>query len=278
MIKHLPIILALLFLTFDPALAEPVKSMGITLAEKRQTKFTILKWDEKMERSGFKRGWIPSSQETMIEKISLDGKEYYQVKEKTELNNGQRLENTTLIENGEYLKPVSFASIKRNPAGEEIYNTGIRFDDPTWDLPDDTYPISMLSLIFRSLIDQNLKETDFHLWISEYTAWRIMIKIVGKENVRVPLGDFRCYKIEMITDVRDIFPFSELLAIILQPFVPKQYFWLGKEEPYPTVKFEGTLGPTGSIKAISELVGYEDFLERDKIVDSNRNDKDEKIP
>ena len=234
---------------------KPFVPFSIPAVEERKSKFTISKADAK------KKEKLPVQKEERIENISINGTKYYQIKENEKLHNGQVMETTSLIEMGEYLKPISMKYLRRNPGGEEIEKYEINFNDKSWEYPEDTYSISMIPFIFRSVVDQHIKGTEIHVWLSDFMIFQTKIYTAGKERIRVPLGDFSCVKVSMKPDISDILSsLPKLVARGIQPLMPEFSFWFWAENPYPLIKFEGVLGPIGSPKTVEEVMEYSNSL------------------
>ncbi len=262
--------LASLLLTFNLAVAEPFKPMIIPIAEERKDKTTLVNGKEKNKGAFIKTVKLPFLQERRIEKISINGKDYYQIKEYQKMFNDQVVEATSLVEIGDYLKAHSYHYVKRDPHGKDIEKLEVLYKNKSWNYSEDTYSIPMLILIFRSLIDQNIKETSFHLWLDDFAVFRMKLKVMGKEKIKVPLGDFTCVKIKMQPDARSILPIGEFFASLAQPFMPDFYFWFWEKEPYPLVKFDGSAGSPGAPRTVEEIIEYKDLQAVNRLV-TNRN-------
>ncbi len=235
--------------------AKPFMPFSIPVIEERKSKFIVNRADDK------KKEKLPFQKEERVENISVNGTSYYQIKDNQKLFNGQVMETTSLIKIGECLKPISMKYLRRNPGGEEIERYEISFDDESWKYPEDTYSISMIPLIFRSVIDQHIKGTEFHIWLSDFIIFRMKIYTAGKERIHVPLGDFSCVRVNMEPDIRDIMSsLPKLVSRSIQPLMPGYSFWFWEEKPYPLIKFEGVLGPPGSPKTVEEVMEYNNSL------------------
>ena len=147
---HYSIIFASLFLTINIALAEPFKPMSIPIDEELKEKSTAFEGDGVAKESFVKIEKLPFIQEKTIKMVSIDGNDYYQIKESQKLFNGQQLETLSLVEIGEYLRAISYNVSRKSPEGEEIESHEVRFDHYSWKYPADIYPITMLSLIFST--------------------------------------------------------------------------------------------------------------------------------
>ena len=57
--------------------------------------------------------------------------------------------------------------------------------------------------------------------------WKGYAKLLGEEEVTVPAGKWKCYKLEVAAS-----------SGIIKMFTTKYYFWFAKEPPYRFVKYE----------------------------------------
>ena len=218
-----PLVLALLFLTSNLAWAEPFKPLSIPIAGEIKMKTPMIRGEGKKGKTILHiESVMPTYLESRTVIISIDGKDYYQIKEKQTLLNEQILETTSLLEKGEHLKTFSYNYVRRSPDGDEIESRNLRFDDNSWNYSDDIYPFHMIPIICRSLVEQRIDEKGFQLWFNEMMIIPMKLKVMEKEQVHVPLGDFNCFKIKVESEV----------------IMPAHYFWIGEKEPYPLIKYE----------------------------------------
>ncbi len=87
-------------------------------------------------------------------------------------------------------------------------------------------------------------------WVyrSEGKPWRIDKKVVaGKEKVRVPAGEFECYKIQWLHDIDgdgewdpeiQFFDYVSPQGLIKRDVLFKDLIWLGPDSPEPIGKFD----------------------------------------
>ncbi len=249
-------IFTLSFLTVDLVLADPFKPMNLPINEKITLKFRFTAGKEK---SIIGREKFPEFQEISIKKISKDEKEYYEIIKKSKLFNGQSTESRSLIEIGEFLKTIEFNLKRKNQKEKEIDRVHTVLDDPSWKYPADIYTENEIDFLFRSLIHQNIKESNFHLRLADEVIMKVKLKVIKKEQIHVPLGDYMCFKIRMEPDIRSFVPMPQFIASIIQPLMPKFYFWFWEKEPYPLIKSDGQMGLLGSPRAISEIEKYENY-------------------
>ncbi len=262
---QLSIIFTSVLLTCNPGWAEPFKSMSFPIAEVNKEESTWQTGDGE-DYKGLSRmvnveKAIPLYSEKRIKTISLNGKDYYQIIEKEKLVNEQILESSYLIEIGEYLKLFSFDFVRKNPEGKIIRTGKIYYDDQSWNYQDDIYAIPMVSLVFRSLIEHDIKENTFHLWLDDMLVVPMKATVVGKEQIHVVLGDFHCHKVMMEVDIQRL-PFGRIgkfITRLFKPWMPQFYFWFWENKPYPLLKLD-TISPPGSPKNDVNIVEYTSFM------------------
>jgi len=257
----LSFLFVLLSLHIHFAVAEPFKPLSTPIAEVGKAKFTVLGENARKKQSVFKLDKLQSYEEQTTMLITREGRDYYEIREDVTLMNNQHVVATTLVEIGEYLRPISYNRMRRNPQGESIERWEFHFDDPSWNYTDDTYCMSSISLVFRSFIAQGSKEGSFHLWMSDQSVVRMRLRRMNKERVIIALGEFTCVKIRMVLDVQSVMPLGKVLALLVQPFMPEFYFWLWEQEPYPVMRAEGALGPPGAPQMLMEVVERRTFVE-----------------
>jgi len=243
-----------LLLTVSVAFAERIKPLGFPIDEVGRAEFKVIGAEKKKNKSIVKLEKLPSTEKQTIRMITKDGKDYYEIREEMQLFNEQHVQTTSLIEIAETLKPISYMLLRKSPEGDVIERWEVRLDVPSWNYPEDTYCTPAISLAFRSLIFHNEKETSLHLWRNDLTVVRMTLKVMGKDRIKIPLGEFSCYKIKMEPDVKSIIPVGSFLAALLQPFMPELYFWVSEKEPHPVLRAEGSFGPPGSPKMVMETV------------------------
>jgi len=255
---HLPFILLFLLLPIKSMQAEPIKPLNIALGETTRSKLTLLGAEKNRGRSIVKLNKLQAYHEHSIETIEKKGKSYYQVRETMRLFNEQQVEIILLIEIGEYLRSISYHRLRKDSQGSVIENLQLRLDNPSWEYPEDIFCQPAIPIIFRSLIDNQIEESSFNYWQNDMAVIRMKIKILGKEEIKTVLGEFSCFKGQMVLDVRSVMPVGKFLAPLIQPFMPKTYIWLWANEPYQVLKTEVSLAPGGSVRLNGEVFEYED--------------------
>jgi hypothetical protein len=247
-------ILISILLTVRIAFAEPIRPLGFPIDEVGKAEFKVIGAEKKKNKSIVKLEKLPVMEKQTTRVITRDGKDYYEIKEEMRLFNEQHVQTTSLIEIAEALKPISYTLLRKSPEGEVIERWEVRLDAPSWNYPEDTYFTPAISLAFRSLIFHDVEETSLHLWQNDLTVVRMTLKVVGKDRIRIPPGEFPCFKIKMEPDVKSVIPVGNILATLLQPFMPELYFWVSEKEPHPVLRAEGSFGPPGSPRMVMEAV------------------------
>ncbi len=149
-----------------------------------------------------------------------------------------------------------FEKIMQSPNGRIIKKEITYFDDPGHPFPLDLNHFSSLPMAVRGLDFEKGETNDLKIWFSShFTPWKMNIVVEGKEKVRVPAGEFECYKVRLEGDLRAIFRKWYWVARMINPWIPKFYYWFDVNPPYPMVKFNGRFGPVGfSPVQVHELV------------------------
>jgi len=182
------------------------------------------------------------------------GQKIYQVTDQGKRKNGYRLEHISeLVVQQDMLKPRSFVARDVNQDGRTIREMRAFFDDPTVQYPEGTFPVFSAVQAMRGACFEKGTGVEFTLWIAPTEIFRMFVTIKDIESIEVPLGTIRCYLLEMKPDIRTILPVSNLLAKLIQPFLPEYRFWFATEPSHFLVRFEGALGGAGAVKHIVEL-------------------------
>jgi len=235
-------------------MAEPIKPIGIPLCGKTEMKGNMIGW-EGQTRAGFvKLDRMIEYSQTVVDIITQDGKDYYRIRENQRLLNGQLLEITSLVEIGERLRSVSRSAVRRNPQGEEIESSMVRFGDPSWGYPEDIYCQSALILILGSLFYHEIEETSVHLWQHDLAVTRIFIERAGVDDIATDLGVLPHRKFKLVVDIRSIAPVGEFFARLLQPLIPASYVWIWREGSDISGRMEMRMGP-GNPKMVNTITG-----------------------
>jgi len=112
-----------------------------------------------------------------------------------------------------------------------------------------TFTSDILAIFLRGYDFGASQPFDFYIFSSEAKLFRIQAQVVGTETVRVPAGEFECYKMELILDLG-------VVNVLTKYILPKTYMWFSKEQPHSWVKFEGLESGIGSPYVVMELLKY----------------------
>jgi len=112
-----------------------------------------------------------------------------------------------------------------------------------------TFTSDILAILLRGYNFEAPEPFDFYIFSSEAKLFRIQAQMIGTETVRVPAGEFECYKMELILDLG-------VANLLTKYILPKTYMWFSKKQPHYWLKFEGLEGGVGSPYVVMELLKY----------------------
>lgn len=72
------------------------------------------------------------------------------------------------------------------------------------------------------------------------------VTVVGVEDIAVPLGKYRAWKVTMALDSAQILGKWRALGVVLNTLMPTFTYWLAESVSHPLVRFEGQFGPKTS--------------------------------
>jgi len=244
---------ALFLMTGSICQAEPFESPLKPVITTYESRYSVIGEEDAAENNSLiKLDRFARLSKINIKIISVDGKEYYQIREDQKLFNDQRVELTVLIETGEYLRSTSFSLLRKDPDGTEIERSVFQLDNSSWNYADDIYCKAALPLLLSSFVDHQHEERSFHLWLSDQEVVRMTLKLVGEDQRKTPLGDRPHFKVKMMPDIQSVLPVGDFIAMLIQPFVPKIHLWYWRQLPHVSVGMEGAFGP-GTPKMRMEL-------------------------
>ncbi len=88
----------------------------------------------------------------------------------------------------------------------------------------------------------------------EFTPFYVTAVVEGTEKIKVPAGEFECYKIEL-RYAPDTIPIFKLLpSYFAEKLIPSYYLWVDKNAPHTMVRFQGKLEGMTSPEQAQELV------------------------
>jgi len=193
-----------------------------------------------------------------LKTVALDGRNYYEINEKQKMFSNQRVDETALVEIGDYLTLCSHELTRCNPEGDEIEKWKINFDEPSWKYPQNTFNKTAFAVILPSFVEQYLshhvKEQAFYYWLNDQQIFKMILKVQGRERITTKMGNSRHVRIKMVPDVRSIMPVGKSLAPLIQPLIPGVHIWDSEDRTRFSMKMEGMIGPPGSPKMRVEIV------------------------
>lgn len=175
-------------------------------------------------------------------------RKFYRIVEENN-NNG---EQTVILAGAEDWRPVMIRVLdrdKRQIAAVEYQNDTATFNIPsrklqkTIKLKGDYYDLSMLNYLFQAYPFGRKERIQFNVVMdgrggSPVGSFAMYVVEMGREQVKVPAGNYDCYKLEMgITGMAGVFAAKY-----------KYYFWYTVNEPHILVKYEDEQG------RLSELI------------------------
>jgi hypothetical protein len=120
-----------------------------------------------------------------------------------------------------------------------------RQETKTLQAPSDTLAADGLAGILRSLPFGENRNFPAHLLSNEPKIYDVTFEPRGRERVRTAVGEFDCYKIEVV-------PHLGVLNVA-KIFIGGTYFWFSAGEPHFWVKYEGYENGIGSPRIRMEL-------------------------
>ena len=137
------------------------------------------------------------------------------------------------------------------PSGKKIRTEAYDYTESIPAFPAEMAHPLMLPLAFRGMDFKPGKSREFYLWLNPMLIMTMKVAVKGEEDVPVPAGTIRCYRLEMEPDMRDLG--GEIIARVLKPFAPKYIFWLDKKAPHSMVKYQGPFGQINIAAAPTEI-------------------------
>jgi hypothetical protein len=116
-------------------------------------------------------------------------------------------------------------------------------------VPDDTITVEGIGGVLRALPFDQKHSFQLHLFGNDDRLWAVNIEFRGREKVHTPLGDFDCYKVEMV-------PHLGFLDVV-RKFLPKTHLWFTVAPPHFWVKYEGLENGMNTPTIVMELSKYE---------------------
>lgn len=116
-------------------------------------------------------------------------------------------------------------------------------------VPSDTLAVEGIGTALRSLPFNPPKPFIVHLLTNEPGLYEVTLEPRGRERVKTPMGEFDCYKVELV-------PHLGLLSLF-RVFVPKTYFWFTVAPPHFWVRYQGLESGLKTPHVVMELSAFE---------------------
>ena len=126
---------------------------------------------------------------------------------------------------------------RRNAAGG--------LETKTVEAPPDTLAIEGLAGVLRFLPLNETRAFSAHVLSNEPRVYDVTFESRGKERIKVPAGEFECYKLEMV-------PHLGVLNVF-RPLFPKTFFWFTVSAPHDWIRYEGPESGPGTPNILMEL-------------------------
>lgn len=134
---------------------------------------------------------------------------------------------------GKTLVMLSSNRISMAPDGSVIREREYHYDEPTLHMEEGTYHFLVVDIFLRS---QDLKMGSQHrMWayLEPTLVIPMLFKVEGEEKLKVPAGEFDCWKVSLYLDKKKI---DDLSSRMVALFFPKVGFWIQKEEPHKVIR------------------------------------------
>jgi hypothetical protein len=167
-----------------------------------------------------------------------------------------------------FYRPLRVEKTYRNSAGKvlaadkKLFQGGVMRWDRSADgktetrtlaMPADAIAVDGIAAVLRAFPFER-REFSTHLLSNEPRLYDVSFENRGRERVRVPAGEFECYRIEVD---------AHLGALnIVKPFLAKTTFWMTVEPPHFWVRYQGYENGRGTPEIVMELKSYDTAEER----------------
>ncbi len=131
-------------------------------------------------------------------------------------------------------------------SGNVVREQWINYKDPMFNYPDNLCHVYTITAAIRKMDLKVGSRNDIHLLLDVDSApWHMYVVVDAIETVKVPAGEFECYKIRLDPDYKSIMGSWSWASPLIKRFVPDYYFWVDVNAPHQLVRFQGTFGPVG---------------------------------
>jgi hypothetical protein len=139
----------------------------------------------------------------------------------------------------------SYHVVYRDPAGKVIREGEFDLTEPALKMPDDVYHGNSMIFIVMALPFKEGYEQELIGWTTPQIAYALTARVAGIEEVKVPAGVFKCWRVEISPLVSDYF--GSLVGTLVRPFVPPFTVWYTVAAPHLLVRFEGGVAVSPSL-------------------------------
>jgi len=123
-------------------------------------------------------------------------------------------------------------------------------------LERESYPLFSLLYVLRGLSVQEKGVERITAVLPGGFLLGFGVRVAGPERVRVPAGVFHCRKVVLSPRIEQLVSFRlPLLKRLIQPVIPKVFFWFDVRHPYVMVKESSIAGiPPNDERVVDELI------------------------
>lgn len=154
--------------------------------------------------------------------------------------NGYRITHFYRYRPGSKLILGSYEKNVFSPSGKKIRSEFYDFSESSPPLPNNlTHPYTF-PLALRGMTFTIGREETFYIWFNPTTVFAAVLKVKGEEEITVPAGKFKCYRIEIGPDLVDFV--GPVVGRALKPFIASYIAWLDTKPPHRIVRYQGPFG------------------------------------
>ena len=199
-----------------------------------------------------------------VSKVEHDGKLCYELATTTNFADSRASSEIVILEITDFLRPLSYSRVMRNGGGQVIMEAKMWYVEEYEEI--NIIPQAGMSFCMRGGPFLPKSKITMCMIMPEARQMKIHGNVI-RDTVKVPVGTFQCYKIDIVPDTQsmmDMMPSGARkipgMGSVLQNFVPSMCRWFTQEEPHYLLKAEGAamgMGPPASEAVNEELVGIE---------------------
>lgn len=154
--------------------------------------------------------------------------------------NGYRISHLYRYRPGNKLILDTYEKNIFSPAGKKIRSEYYDFSESSPPLPKNlTHPYT-LPLALRGMDFTIGREETFYVWFNPTMVFAVNLKLKCEEEITVPAGKFKCYRLEIGPDLVDFV--GPVVGRALKPFIASYIAWLDAKPPHRIVRYQGPFG------------------------------------